>query len=77
MIIERARWAVYKNSFEAWEKIWAFIIESIAHLEQLAKKLHNSEFVVQISCWTVWLSATVYFSGRHKVSAFSSFTFQK
>jgi hypothetical protein len=37
MIIEWANWAVYKNSFEAWEMIWASI-ESIAHSEGFEKK---------------------------------------
>ena len=50
MIIVWANWAVHKNSFEAWEMIWASTIESIAHSEGFAKNLHNSEFVVQISC---------------------------
>ncbi len=38
MIIVWANWAVHKNSFEAWEMIWASTIESIAHLEGFAKK---------------------------------------
>ena len=44
MIIVWANWAVHKNSFEAWEMIWASTIESIAHLEGFAKK--TSQFRV-------------------------------
>jgi hypothetical protein len=38
MIIEWANWAVYKNSFEAWEMIWVSTIESIVHSEGFEKK---------------------------------------
>ena len=63
MIIVWANWAVHKNSFEAWEMIWASTIESIAHLEGFAKKTFTipslSSRPVAELC--LILSATVYF----------------